>query len=169
MTAQQAVSERGIVLNSSICTARSARYTTLLLLIAVSSCTGSPRTLALQPAFEVMTAGGVASVSIRQSAPGMTDEEFTELVKEAMERAAPGSVLPGPVAAPFPLHRIVWHADPIPSRGGSRVVVNAFEGAEPYAYEQETIDDSAPTDAIEFALISMSERLLPDIADRKSK
>jgi len=145
-----------------------ARAVAPLLLIAGTSCTGSPRTLASQPEFEVRTSAGVASVSIRQSPPGMTDEEFTHLVREAMERAAPGSVLAGPVVAPYPLRRIVWHVDPTPSRGASRVVVNVFDGAEPYAYEQDTVADSEPTDAIEFTLTSMSERLSADIADHRS-
>ena len=146
-----------------------ARAVAPLLLIAGTSCTGSPRTLASQPEFEVRTSAGVASVSMRQSPPGMTDEEFTQLVQEAMERAAPGSVLAGPPVAPFPLRRIVWHVDPTPSRGASRVVVNVFEGTEPYAYEQDTIAYSEPTDAMELALVSMSERLLADITDHRSQ
>src|SRR5437868_2747854 len=53
-----------------------AHMRALLLLAGLASCTGSPAALALQPDFEVMTPPGVASVSIRQSPPGMTQAEF---------------------------------------------------------------------------------------------
>lgn len=140
----------------------------LLALSGVAACTGSPATLALQPAFEVMTSAGWASVSIRQSPPGMTTAAFTRLVRMGMERAS-GSVMAGPVTPPFSPQRIVWHVNPSPSRGLSRLDVNVFNGAEPYVYELETVTNSAPTAVITSAIESMSERLLTDIAARANR
>lgn len=148
------------------CAENIARGLAALLLVASASCTGSPKTLEAPPQFEVTTPAGVASVSIRQSLPEMTDDEFTQLVRGAMQRASPGSILSGPVVAPFPLRRIVWHVEPTPARGGSTVMVNVFEGADAYAYEEETVVSGAPPGAIEYALVSMSERLFNDIRDR---
>src|SRR5437868_4782950 len=113
-----------------------ARTRALVLLSGLAACTGSPATLALQPDFEVMTPAGIASVSIRESPPGMTDAQFTQLLKAGMERAAPDSVIAGRVEPPFPSQRIVWHVNPSPPRGIARLVVNVFDGANPYAYEQ---------------------------------
>jgi hypothetical protein len=42
--------------------------------------------------------------------------------------------------------------------------VNVFDGANPYAYEQETVANSEPRVVISSALESMSERLLADVA-----
>ena len=137
----------------------------LMLFSGLAACTGLPATLASQPDFEVLTRAGVASVSIRQSPPGMTEAQFTQLVKAGMERASPGSVIAGPVEPPFPSRRIVWHVNPAaPPRGISRLVVNVFDGANPYAYEQETVANSEPRVVISSALESMSERLLADVA-----
>jgi hypothetical protein len=141
-----------------------ARMRALLLLYGLAACTGSPATLALQPDFEVTTPAGITSVSIRQSPPGMTDAEFTQLVKAGMEGAARGSVIAGRVEPPFPSQRIVWHVNLSASRGISRLVVNVFDGPNPYAYEQETVTNSAPTAVITSAVESMSERLLADVA-----
>jgi hypothetical protein len=44
--------------------------TCALLLCGLASCTGSPATLALQPAFEIMTPAGTTSVSIREAPAG---------------------------------------------------------------------------------------------------
>jgi hypothetical protein len=136
----------------------------LWLLFGLAACTGSPSTLALQPDFEVMTAAGVASVSIRQSFPGTTYAEFTRLVRTGMERATPGDVLGKPVGPPFPWRRIVWHVNPSGSRAASRLSVNVFDGSVPYAYEQEVLENGAPPGAITSAVRWMSERLLADIA-----
>jgi hypothetical protein len=138
------------------------------LLFGPSACTGSPSTLALQPDFEVRTAAGVASVSIRQSFPGTTDAEFTQLVRTGMERATPGDVLGEPVDPPFPSRRIVWHVNPSSSRSTSQLMVNVFDGSVPYAYEQEVLENGAPPDAIRSAVRSMSERLLADIVAHTS-
>lgn len=132
---------------------------TLLPMLGLVACTGSPGTLAMQPDFDVMTPAGIASVSIRQSPPGMPEAEFTQQVKLAMERAGSGI----PVEQPLPAQRIVWHVMSA-SRGNSRLVVNVFNGAHPFAYEQESITDSAPTAVMTSAIESMSERLLADIA-----
>jgi hypothetical protein len=94
----------------------------------------------------------------------MTDLEFTHLVSAGMERGMPGAVIAGQVEQPFPSRRIVWHATPTASRGTSRLVVNVFNGPNPYAYEQETVANSAPTVVITSAIVSMSKRLLADIA-----
>jgi len=138
----------------------------LLLLCGLASCTGSPATLALQPAFDVMTPAGIASVSIRESPAGMSDAEFTRLVMAGMERAAPASVIAGRVEPPFPSRRIVWHVNLSAQRGISRLVVNVFDGANPYAYEQDTVTDDAPATEVTSAVELMSERLLADVAAR---
>ncbi len=135
----------------------------VLLLLFQTGCTGSPATLRLPPDFEVATRAGFASVSIRQSLPGMTDVESAHLIRTAMETAAPGSVLSTPVEPPFPALRIVWHVQPVPARGGSQVMVNVFAGPVPFDYGLETVDDSAPTAATEWAVRSLSERLLTRI------
>jgi hypothetical protein len=80
-----------------------------------------------------------------------------------MERAAPGDVLGKPVGPPFPSRRFVWHVN-LGLRGVSRLSVNVFDGSVPYAYEQEVLENGAPRGAIVFAVMSMSERLLADIA-----
>jgi hypothetical protein len=128
-------------------------------LIGLSACTGSPATLESQPDFEVTTRIGVATVSIRESLPGMTDSEFAQSVRRGMERSAPGSVLAGPVEAPFPRLRIVWHVNPIAPRGVSRLLVNIFDGSVPFAYEQQVVSNSAPMTATTSAIASTSRRL----------
>jgi hypothetical protein len=125
-----------------------------------AACTGSPGTLALRPAFEVKTLGGIASVSSRGSLPGMTDSEFERLVRTGMGRAAPGSVLPGPVEAPFPQCRIVWHVNSSVGPGVSTLVANIFDGSVPVAYEQEVVTNSAPTATITYAIESVTKRLI---------
>ncbi len=138
----------------------------LMSLVGPAACTGSPATLALQPDFEVKTLGGVASVSIRESLPGMTDSEFEQLVRIGMGRAAPGSVLPGPVEAPFPQCRIVWHVNPSAHPGVSTLVVNIFDGSVPVAYEQEVVTNSAPMATITGAIESGSRRLINSYTHR---
>jgi hypothetical protein len=145
-----------------------ARMCVLPLLLGVASCISSPGTLALQPAFEVMTPAGVASVSIRESPAGMTDAEFTQLVMAGTKWAAPDSVIAGPVEPPFPSQRIVWHVNLSPERGMSRLVVNVFDGANPYAIEQDTVMNDAPTAVVTSAVESMSKRLLADVAARNN-
>jgi hypothetical protein len=132
-------------------------------LIGLSACTGSPATLASQPDFEVTTRMGVATVSIRESLPGMTDSEFAQSVRRGMEHSAPGSVLAGPVEAPFPRLRIVWHVNPIAPRGVSRLFVNIFDGSVPFAYEQQVVSNSAPMTATTLAITSTSRRLFAAI------
>ena len=110
------------------------------------------------------TPAGIASVSVRQAPPGMTDAQFLRLVEAGMEQAAPGSVSPGPVNPPFPGRRIVWHVDLTSSPGISRVVVNVFNGSVPYAYEQDVIANDTPTRVLTYAIRSLSSRLLADIA-----
>lgn len=134
------------------------------LLFGPAACTGSPSTLALPPDFEVMTAAGVASVSLRESFPGTTDAEFIRLVRTGMERAMPGDVLGKPNEPPFPSHRIVWYVNPSSSQATSRLTVNVFDSSVPYAYEQEVLENDAPPEVITSAIRSMSERLLADIA-----
>jgi hypothetical protein len=137
---------------------------TVTMALGLAACTGSPAILASQPDFEVLTGAGLASVSIRQSPPGITDTEYAEWVKAAMERAAPGSVVTGPAEQPFPSRRIVWHADPTASRGMSRLVVNVFNGSVPYAYVQQVVANSAPRAVTSSAIESMSKQLLAAIA-----
>jgi hypothetical protein len=144
-----------------------ARTWVLPLLLGLASCMGSPGTLALQPAFEVMTPAGLASVSLRESPAGMTDAEFTQLVMVGTKWAAPDGVIAGRVEPPFPSQRIVWHVNLSPERGMSRLVVNVFDGANPYAFEQGTVMNDAPTAAVTSAVESMSKRLLADVAVRE--
>lgn len=140
----------------------------LILLLGLAACTSSPTSLASQPDpdFEVLTGAGLASVSIRQPPPGITDTDYVECVKAAMERAAPGSVIDGPTTQSFPSQRIVWHVDLTASRGVSRLVVNVFNGSIPYAYEQRVVINSAPRAVISSAIESMSRQLLAVIAAR---
>jgi hypothetical protein len=113
-----------------------------------------------------MTPAGIASVSIRESPAGMTDAEFTRLVMAGMERAAPASVIAGRVEPPFPSQRIVWHVNLSAPRVISRLVVNVFDGANPYAYEQDTVSNDASAAVVTFTVEGMSERLLADLAAR---
>jgi hypothetical protein len=122
----------------------------------------------LQPAFEVMTPAGIASVSIREPPAGMTDAEFTQLVMAGTKWAAPDSVIAGRVEPPFPSQRIVWHVNLSAQRGISRLVVNVFDGANPYAYEQDIVMNDAPRAAVTSAVESMSKRLLADVAAREN-
>jgi hypothetical protein len=131
----------------------------LAALIGLSACTGSPATLALRPDFEVTTSMGVATVTIRESLPGMTDSEFAQSVRTGMELSAPGSVLAGPVEAPFPRLRIVWHVNPVVPGGVSRLLVNIFDGSVPFAYEQQVVSNNAPMTATTSAIASTSRRL----------
>lgn len=142
----------------------SATVLTLVLLLGPAACAVSPATLASQPDFVLVTPAGVAGVSVREALPGSTDAQSAELVRMGMEQAAPGSVIVGPVDPPFPSRRIVWHVNQIPPRGASRLVANVFNGTTPYAYEEEVIDDSAPTAATVCEVASISKRLLADIA-----
>jgi hypothetical protein len=135
----------------------------VVLLFGVAACTGSPASLASPPDFEVMTQAGVASVSIRESPPEMTRAEFTRLVEAGMKH---GVLDAGRIEPSFPSRRIVWHVNPSASRGMSRLVVNVFDGASPYAYEQETVPSGAPTAEVRSAIESMSSRLMADIAAR---
>ena len=140
------------------------RTLVLILLAGLAACTGSPATLAIRPDFEMLTPAGLASVSIRQSPPEMTDAEFTRLVITGMTRAAPDSVIACCSQRAFPAQRIVWHVDLTAARGVSRLVVNVFDGARPYAYEQEVVSNDTPSAAIASVVQSMSKRLLADVA-----
>jgi len=131
--------------------------------IALSACTGSPATLATPPGFEVETPAGIASVSIRESPPGTTDAQFERLVASGMESDIPGSLVRGPVIAPFPTRRIVWHANPMAARGVSLLVVNVFDGSHPFAYEQQVVANDAPPGVLVSAIASMTSRLAMDL------
>jgi hypothetical protein len=76
-----------------------------LLLCGLASCIGSPATLALRPDFEVMTSAAAASVSRCEAPAGMTDEQFTHLVRLGMERVAHGGLSAAAVEPPFPAQR----------------------------------------------------------------
>ncbi len=141
----------------------------LAALFGPAACTGSPATLALRPDFEVKILGGIDSVSIRDSLPGMTDSEFAQLIRMGMGRASPGSVFPGPVEPPFPQCRIVWHVNPGSGRGVSALVVNIFDGSVPVAHEQEVVINSAPTATIANAIESVTRRLIALYIPRDSK
>ena len=138
------------------------RYlTTLSLLVplAPTACTGSPATIALQPSFEVTTAGGPASVSIRETPPDMTFAEFEDAVRTGMQSAMPEAPQPTCIAAPSPDRRIVWHVYQIFPRGTSRLVVNVFNGSVPFEHAQQVIDNSAPPSTIVYAVRTLTGRL----------
>jgi hypothetical protein len=138
---------------------RNSSVPALLALFAVSACTGSPSTLAMQPDFEVATSAGPAAVSIRGAPPGMTQSEFEQVVRTGMAAEIPASHATDPAAAPDRERRIVWHLDPVPARGASRLVVNAFDGSVPYAYREAVVDDSAPAASVGRAVRSMTHQL----------
>lgn len=136
----------------------------LMALSCVASCTGSPATVASRPDFEVMTPAGIASVSIRQSPLEVTDAEFTQTIRIGMERAGYRVLNAGTIETPSPVQRIVWHADRTVPSAASRVVVNVFDGANPYAYEEGLVSNDTTLGGITFIVESMSERLLRDVA-----
>ena len=127
--------------------------------IAVSACTGSQATLAIPPDFELQTSGGISSVSIRESPPGMTDAEFEQLVSGGMVLATGGHPVNGAVGGPLPTRRIVWHVEPVGPRGVMRLIVNVFDGSDAFAYEEQVVDRSAPRIVVESAIESMTRRL----------
>jgi hypothetical protein len=135
----------------------------LLALSAVSACTGSPATLALRPDFELATRTGLASVSIREAPSEMTLAEFDRTVKVGMKKALGSSIEPSPTVGPFPERRIVWHVNPMPARGVSRLVVNVFNGSVPFAYEQQVVDNADTPDALVGTVQSMTRRLFAAI------
>jgi hypothetical protein len=142
---------------------RTSSILSLLALSIVSACTGSPATLEMRPNFQVATAIGPASVSIREAPPGMTLEEFDRAVKSGMESALAASVEPAPAAGPFPERRIVWHVDTIPPRGVSNLIVNVFDGSVAFAYEQQEVDNGDPPDVVTGVVRSMTRRLFAAI------
>ncbi len=134
----------------------------LVSLFDAAVCHGSPSTL--PPAFLVKTSAGIESVSIRELIPGLTDSDFGKLVLSGMERALPpGSVLLGPVEAPYPQCRIVWHVDPSAGRGELRLIANIFDRSIAVAYEQIEVVNDAPTVEVTNAIEMVTERLFhPD-------
>lgn len=137
----------------------------LMLGISIAACTGSPGTLALRPDFGIATPAGIASVSIRQAPPDMTDAQFLRLVETGMEQAAPMSVSPAPLDPPFPTRRIVWHVIRRPEQQGtSRLVVNVFNARGPYAYEEDVIANGIREEVLIYKIRSLTSRLLADIA-----
>jgi hypothetical protein len=143
-----------------------ARARALLLLSGLAACTGAPATVAVQPDFQVMTPAGTVGVSMRQPLPGMTSEQFVQLVAAGMQRAQRDSPIAGRGEPTFSSQRIVWHDDPGDSRGFSRLIVNVFDGANPYAYEQATVSNDASPAVITSTVATMSARLMADIAGR---
>lgn len=128
--------------------------------MALAGCTGSPATLALQPAFAVVTSAGPASVSIRERLPNLGDAGSVQLIRTGMQEAMPGTVVPGPVAAPFPHRRIVWHVNPDSTRGVTRLMVNIFDGARPVADAQDLVANDAPPAALMRAIRGLTRRLM---------
>jgi hypothetical protein len=114
------------------------------------------------------TSAGIASVSIREGLPGMTDHEFERMVRTGMEAAAPGTVRPEANHAPSPPFRIVWHVNPNGAHGTSRLVVNIFNASAPFAYEQAVVDNSAAPTTIMRTIESMTRRLMAVHADRQA-
>lgn len=136
----------------------------LMSLSCVTACTDSRAILALRPDFEVMTPAGIASVSIRQPPLGVTDAEFTQMIRTGMARAGYRTANAGRIDAPYPVQRIVWHVNRAIPSPVSRVVVNVFDGTNPYAYEEGIVSNDATPARIIVVVESMSERLLRDMA-----
>jgi hypothetical protein len=141
---------------------------TLQPLFGVTGCTGSPATLALDPSFEIQTPIGLAGVSIREALPGTTAEAFAKMVRTGMEQGASVAAIDPTAAAPSPMPcmRIVWHVNPVAARGVSRLVVNLFNGATSFAYEQVVVANTAPPAAITYT-IGMTIRQLFARAERQ--
>ena len=140
----------------------------MLASLAMSACTGSPATMAMQPDFEVATAAGPASVSVRDAPPGMTQSEFEQVIRTGMTADMPASATTNPAVASGDERRIVWHLNPVPARGASRLVVNAFNGSTPFAYEDAVVDNSAPAASVGRAVRSMTRQLVPAL-DQQSQ
>jgi hypothetical protein len=140
----------------------------LPLFFGITGCTGSPTTLALAPSFEIKTPFGLAGVSIREALPGTTNEAFAKMVKAGTEQGASVTAIDPPAAAPSPIPRmrIVWHVTPVAARGVSRMVVNIFNGATPFAYEQVVVANTAPPAAITYT-IGVTTRQLFARAERQ--
>lgn len=134
--------------------------------ILVSACTGSPATLGMRPDFEIMTATGPVSVSIRETPPGMTFADFTHAVSMGMRAARPGDVQITSVAAPYPVRRIVWHVQPMVRGAEAHLMVNVFDGSVPFADAQQTIDGSAPPGAIAYAIRALTRRICAQLRAR---
>lgn len=135
----------------------------LLAALPVLGCASSAETLALPPAFEVTTPTGMASVSIRESPPGMTNAEFTQIVARGMESAMPGSLVTTPTSMPYPTQRIVWHVNPMAGRGVTRLFVNVFNGPDAFAYEQQVLGNNAPPVVLRSAVASMTNQLMAEV------
>jgi hypothetical protein len=134
----------------------------LLVVIPTLGCTGSPGTPTL-PAFEVMTPTGIASVSIRESPPGIADVEFIHLVANGMESAMPGCQMKTGAVAPYHSRRIVWSVNPMAGRGVTRLFVNVSDGANSFAYEQQVLDNNATPVVLQSAVVSMTNELMVEI------
>lgn len=144
---------------------RGASWSCLLMvctafLISLSACATSPSVLTTQPAFAFKTSTGMDGVIVREPILGTTSEEFVHLVRAGMERAAPGSVMPGKVEPPFPTQRIVWHASSAGQDGTSWLMVNIFDGMRAVDREQEIVTNTAPSASIVDTIQSMTSRLL---------
>jgi hypothetical protein len=137
-------------------------------LLGVTGCTGSPATLALDPTFEIETPIGLAGVSIREAPPGTPAEAFVKMVRTGTEQGAAVTAIDPPTAtsSPIPCMRIVWHVTSVAARGVSRLVVNLFTGATPFAYEQVVVANTAPPAAITYT-IGMTTRQLFARAERQ--
>jgi hypothetical protein len=138
----------------------------LFALFGLTACVSSPKILAQQPAFELQSPMGLASVSIRTPLPDRTDRESRRLVTTGMLRALPGATLLAPPTAPFPERRFVWHVSHDVPNGTSRLVLNQFEGSKAVAYVQEEVGADASDAELLAAIESMTRRLYAQSALR---
>ena len=83
-----------------------------------------------------------------------------------MKRAAYRSVSSDLIGPPYPSQRIVWHVNSSIPRPVSRLVVNVFDNADPYTYEECIVSNDASPAMITSVVESMTERLLGDVAAR---
>ncbi len=137
----------------------------ILAVLTPVACTGSPATLSIRPDFEVTTSVGAASVSIREPLPGLTYDESERLLRAGMASVTRVSSDDVSLAPPYPEHRIVWHVTPTGGRGTSRLAVNIFVGSVPVAYEEQEVDNSAPREALIFAIASLTRQLITQYSE----
>jgi hypothetical protein len=128
--------------------------------IALSGCTGSPATLAMKPDFDMVTPGGVVSVSVREALPGMPDNEFRDVVMTGMEHGCSCAAVASRPTGPYPERRIVWHVTSnTASLGVSTVAANIFNGSVPFASAQAVVPDGIESGALIDTVASITRQL----------
>jgi hypothetical protein len=91
--------------------------------------------------------------------------EFAQVVRNGMGPEMPASPPTGTVV-PYPGRRFVWHVYPVAPRGVSRIVVNAFDGSAPFAYEQQVVENGASAVAMTGTVGAMTRQLMAKLEQR---